>query len=387
MSRILVALLLLWSTAWAEPPQVVIVSGPQADEQVTALKWALRRVVDSRDNMRLLALDDLIGGGAAAGTMALERGIEALENLDFGAASTSLRLAALNLAGHARHKAEATQALYHLGRAQMALRDNRRAETTFALLFRLDPSFDPPPGTASPSNRRAMSAGGQRANQTKNGSLDVTWKDGAAAVFLDGVYRGMTPAAFPTLSAGPHHVRLTVDGSADTLEVIEVSHRKKKTVVGRHRALAKSTLWRRVMTGLADDPPDVDALRNLAAMTGGRQAILLVEDGDDGVVALLYDLPRQARVRRVEVDRLEDPSSGAQVLDELYTGLDPEAANMLASADLAAEGSEWDTRWLLWSAAGLGLVAAVVVPIVLFSDDEQRGLDPTPGTGAVIVRY
>ena len=365
----------------------MIVSGPQADEKVTALKWALRRVVDGRDNMRLLALDDLIGGGAAAGTMALERGVEALENLDFDEASTSLRLAALNLAGHARYKTEATQALYHLGRAQMALRDNRRAETTFALLFRLDPGFDPPSGTASPSNRRVMAAGGQRANQTKTGSLEVTWKEGAAAVFLDGVYRGMTPATFPKLSAGPHHVRLTVDGSADTLEVVEVTHRKSKTVVGRHRALAKSTLWRRVMTGLADDPPDVDALRNLAAMTGGRQAILLVEEGDAGIVGLLYDLERQTRVRRVEVSRLDDPSSGAQLLDELYAGLDPQAANMLASADLAAEGSEWDTQWLLWSAAGLGLVAAVVVPFALFSGEEEGGLEPTPGTGAVIVRY
>ena len=337
--------------------------------------------------MKLLALDDLIGGGAAAGSVALERGVDALDNLEFDEASKSLRLAALNLAGHPRHQADATRALYHLGRAQMARRSERRAETTFALLFRLDPNFDPPAGTASPSNRRVMAAGGQRANQTKQGALNVSWKKGDAAVFLNGVYRGMTPMSFDDLPAGPHHVRLTVDGSADTLEVVEVSPRKAKSVAGRYRALPKSTLWRRVMTGLADDPPDNDSLRNLAAMTVGQQAILLVEDGDDGVVALLYDLARRARVRRVVVSDLPDPSSGRQILDALYSGLDPQAANMLATVDLEAEGSEWDMRWVLWSAAGVGLVAAVVVPIALFSGDETEGIERKPGTGAVIIRY
>ena len=75
------------------------------------------------------------------------------------------------------------------------------------------------------------------------------------------------------------------------------------------------------------------------------------------------------------------------MLETLYAGLDPLAPNMLAAADLAAEQTPWDTRWLLWSAAAAGIVAAIVVPVALLSGDDEGGLQRTPSTGAVIVRY
>ena len=390
MIRALAASLVLGlcSTAAADRPRIVVISGPDAIPVVTALKWSLRGAVEARDEMALVGLGDLIGGGAAAGAMAMEKGVEALEKMDFDSASDVLRQAALTFVGYRSRRQDAVDALFHLGRAQVARRKPKQAETTFALLFRLMPTYQPPDGTAPPSVRRAMAVGGERANQMRSGQLEASWEGGVAAVFVNGDYRGLTPLSVVGLPVGPHHVRLAKDGSADTVAVTEVSARAVARIVGKFRALPKSTLLERVVQGLDYDPPDTDALRNLAAMTGGQQAILVRGDDDDELFLSLYDLTRQHRVRTVPVRAPGGimPSPEA-LLGLLYAGLDPQAPNMLAAADLAAEGEFWDHRWLLWSAAAVGVIAAVVVPLVIFADDDTQGLEPTPSTGAIIIRY
>ena len=376
------------SVAAAGPPRVVVISGPEASPAVTALKWSLRGAVDARKDLALVGLGDLIGGGTAVGTIAMEKGVEALEKMEFDSAIKALRKAALIFVGYRSRRPEAVDALFHLGRAQVARREPKRAETTFALLFRLMPSYRPPEGATPPSVRRAMAVGGERANQARQGQMEISWKDGVAAAFVNGDFRGVTPVSITDLAIGPHHVRVAKDGSADSVSVTEVSGRSVAKIVGQFRALPKSTLFERVVKGLDYDPPDADALRNLAAMTGGQQAILVRGDGDADLSLSLYELVRQQRVRTVPVRTPGGitPSPEA-LLNLLYAGLDPQAPNMLAAVDLASEEAFWDHRWLLWSAAAVGVVAAVVVPLVIFADDDTQGLEPTPGTGAIIIRY
>lgn len=78
------------------------------------------------------------------------------------------------------------------------------------------------------------------ADPANTGSLSVTTTPAGAAIFLDGVQRGISPATIPGLTPGDHTLLLKLDGYADLSPPVTITAGQTQTYT---TALAKKSLF------------------------------------------------------------------------------------------------------------------------------------------------
>ena len=128
------------------------------------------------------------------------------------------------------------------------------------------------------------------------------------------------------------------------------------------------------------------ALRDLKSLFFADQAVLL-EFGSGRVVGHLYDLKAGRRVRRVTLELEEPEETGREVVAGLYRDLDVRAPGLAAPDLQVPAGPPYHSRWWFWPAVGLGVAAAIAIPVALFVQDEEDGLTRQDGQGALVLRF
>jgi len=76
-----------------------------------------------------------------------------------------------------------------------------------------EPTGSPSPVTGTGANPPAPAG---------SGALSVTTQPSGAKVYIDGVMGGVTPTTIPSLPAGPHTVRLVMDGYEEIVTTVTI---------------------------------------------------------------------------------------------------------------------------------------------------------------------
>ncbi len=379
----------------AAPPVRVVVLPvePATTPEVAEVLWAARAAVEEQDD--LLSVDiagTLDAGGEEAvdadGARALlTTGQQLFADLELEEAGRKVqRAGSLLVAAGALEEAAASFAL--LAQIHAARKDAAGVRSAFTLLLRVAPDHELDLNALPPSVRRAFKQAKAENRKAKEVSLRVESSPVPAAVRVDGHFVGVTPLLVQDIRRGAHLVSLEADGYRRDVRVAVVRGGavRRRLESARKAPLLVQAAQRLPEQVLGDSMGS--ALRDLRALFFADQAVLLeVEDGK--VTGHLYDLKVGLRVRRV-ARRLGDPRSvGAEVVEALYRGLDPRAPGLTAPdvEDPETAGLPYHQRWWFWPAVGTAVVAAVAIPLLVFVEEGEGGLDREDGTGSLVLRF
>ncbi|MEZ4431096.1 MAG: PEGA domain-containing protein [bacterium] len=385
--------------ARARVPVVVLGAHPWTQADAIEALWAARGVIDAHPELVSVDLAQQLGGGRARDEAAMraliEAGVEAYDQADMGEAEKHLSIAALIGSGQAVTLPLAVEALSTLARLRAAQQDEKGAVQAFVRLLRLMPGFTLDPAQAAPSAARRLAKAQAIIDEAAASRLRVAAEPVAAAVFVDGRLRGVTPLYLASVPAGTHHLRIAADGYRDDLGLVELRAGRETPVQATLPAAEKAALFDQIVAALPDDVEHGDAqagLGDLKALTGAEQAVVLSATQAGWLHGALFELRSLRRVRAVKVPLTPDATEAGQaVIRELYRGLDARRPAQVPAAAVAAVAEpepEGGSRWWLWTSIAVGVAAAVTVPLVIWAlDDDEGGVPRAPGTGAVIIRY
>lgn len=376
-------------------PVVVVAAHPLSKGNAVTALWAARAVIEAHPALEPVDLSERLGGGRPMGAGAIRKllddGKVAYESADVDEAEKDLSIAALIASGRAAQRALAIEALSTLARLRAARKDESGAVRAFVRLLRLEPGFALQPSDASPSAQARLDAARAIIDEAKPARLRVVTEGLTAAVFIDGRLRGVTPLYISDLPAGTHHLRIAADGHRDDLTLVDLDPGRETRLTVALLDSEKATLFDQIVEALPDTVASGDAragLRDLKALAFAEQAVVLGVDGST-LSGALFDLKAMRRVRAVDVPldrRGED--AGRDLIRELYRGLSPREPGLVAATPTPEQSGDEGPRWWLWGSIAVGVAAAVAIPVVILSlDDETPGIPRDEGTGAVIIRF
>ena len=414
--RLLVALILLVLPAQSVAASKYVVTlidleaegAPEGVDTVAQVIEALQvhPQVDYRELHRLLdaGANDVHYGNVASARQAFADGRVAFDRGEADAALQSFSNARFLLDasfGFAPTSGLLVDTMLYLGASQMAMLDRpqtedqiaeRDVEVTLTGLLLRHPDlvyakdyFEPPFNSKVEQVR-------DRVSKMPRGDLRVTTeRDRPARVYVNGVYRGVTPLTVPGLVAGRHLVRTLAQGFAVTQARTEVLPHTRNGITLRLVEARKGQMLSRLIPDLRDEVErGAPTSRTLGALKGllfTDYAILAHADPrPEGTVvrASLYSLTSGSRVRSAEVVfGPEGPRRpAARLVDQLLT----EDA-LPAPVAAASSGGGILTRWWFWAGAG-AVVAGTVAAVLLTQEEEAQPLGlPKNGSGALLIRF
>lgn len=375
-------------------PVVLVSAHPLAKGNAVTALWAARTVLEQHPVLEPVDLASRLGGGrpmdATAIRALLDEGRAAYDAADVGEAEKDLSIAALLGSGRPGHRALAIEALSMLARLRAAQKDEKGAVRAFVRLLRLAPDYTLDAALASPSAQGRLDAAKAIIAAARPARLRVTTEGGPAAVFIDGRLVGVTPLYLPSIPAGTHHLRVAADGRRDDLSLLDLDPGRETSLQIALLPSEKVAVFDQIQEALPDDVRSGDprdGLRDLKALAFAEQAVVVGVEGAT-LRAALFDLKALRRVRAVEVplDR-RGFDAGREVVRALYRGLSPRDPGLVA-AEPTPEPADDGVRWWLWGSIAAGVAAAVAIPLVVLTlDDEPAGVPRDAGTGGVIIRF
>ncbi|MBV71312.1 MAG: hypothetical protein CMH52_08175 [Myxococcales bacterium] len=383
----------------AERPVVFITATTNDRDATSELIWCLRERIhqsnqlDSRDPAGLL--DGAADQSVTSATRTLRRGVEAFSAFELDEAARKFEQASLVLVGWKSHHDKAIQALSLLGQTYAALGEIAMRDRVWRRLLMLSPDHQLRDASVSPSTRKSLQKARRDLRGLKrNGRIDVKRsRKMPTAVFLNGQFVGMAPLQLKGLSRVTHHLRLSSDGYKHDNAFIDLEHRRRARLTYTGASTARRQLYAQIHRQL---PRRVFGsefegfLRELKALVVSDQAILLSRI-DGHYEAALFDLNRDRRASqmRIPVDTFSVQDAASRIFSGLYERIDLVAPTAPRAQTLPMAGHTLEragTNWWLWGGLTAGLVAAIVIPIVVWPESSS-GLDRKAGTGAVIFRY
>lgn len=384
-------------TAQAEQPKVrvvVVTVQPPATSELAALVWSARDAVSEMDALVSADIAGALSSGgedpvdADGARGLLETGRKAFEDLALDRAATQVRRAGALLVA-AGAATDAAGAFSLLAQVQRARKDADGVREAFSLLLHVAPDHEIEPGSVPPSVQRAFDEARTEQETAKQVALRVEARPVPAAVSLDGKRLGVTPALLRDLDAGSHVLAVEADGFRRDVRVVRVRGGALSATLepARRAALLEAALG--ALPAQVERDQVGPGLRDLKSLFFADQAVLISLDGAR-VTGHLYDLKVGLRVRRTTFDLGDDPrETGEDLVDALYRGLDPRAPGLTAPEIEAPEnaGEPYHQRWWFWPAVGVGVAAAVAIPVALLVDSDEEGLTRRDGEGALVLRF
>lgn len=381
--------------AGAQPEvRVIVVSvQPPATTELAGLVWSARMTIREMEALANADVagalssggDDPIDADGARGLLAQGRQAFADLELDRAASSVQRAGALLVAAGEA---GDGAKAFALLAQVQRARKDDAGVREAFSLLLHVSPDFELDAGSVPPSVRRAFEETRERSREADDVKLRIDASPVPAAVSLDGRLLGVTPALLHGVPPGAHVLAVEADGFRRDVRVVRVKGGAVRRQLEPARRAALLDQAMKNMPAQVERDATGPALRDLRSLFFADQAILIELHGRD-VTAHLYDLKVGLRVRRV-VRQLETPrETGREVVEALYRGLDPRAPGLTAPEIETPEevGRPYHERWWFWPAVGVGVAAAVAIPLAVLADSGDDGLSRHDGEGALVLRF
>lgn len=292
-------------------------------------------------------------------------------------------------------------ALAYLGAALTLRGSADEGLSTFAELLVLDPAFSPQGFTPLITKlfERAISQSSQHAT----GKLEIYTTPPNAAVFVDGVYRGVSPITLDSIAVGKHFLRIEKHGYAPYGGPVEITTEQNLTSQTRLKSITRGDelrdLLARAGSGVAQGGMN-GHLRELARLLicDALVVVNVSQSGKDiSVHGGVYARESATRIDQVQaVLTAENPSFQREAhaylerivrsLTELQAGQDPKtiAENHNTAKGLSGFGlsegagrqeQQNDQRTGAYANTGSNSVDDVVVPSTPAIDGAPDGLD------------
>lgn len=242
-------------------------------------------------------------------------------------------------------------------------------------------------------------------------SIAVSTQPEASRVFVDGRYRGVSPAYRPGLRRGLHFVHVERQGFARRGATVDTDSGDADSKVdvtmepARRRGVLDALLPGIQTEFGAPDAPKDGAIVRLQSALLVDFAILFRASGGSGqkrIEMALYDLTTGRRVNQVDGtvnwenrDRvakdtvMELVGKLADVAVQQQVALVPEPASDPGAGTSAVAGTPYFKTWWFWTLIGVGVAgvaAGIAVPLALSGDDAPAGV-PQDGNGAILLRF
>lgn len=118
------------------------------------------------------------------------------------------------------------------------------------------PKVEPDPKVFNPSMRKVFQNTVEQVNKKAQGNISITSSPGYAKLYVDGVFRGITPVTAEQLAPGRHYVRLVKDGYRSFGTIVTVKGNKVTKLNGALKPTKKFNTFDKALTVASE------ALRN-----------------------------------------------------------------------------------------------------------------------------
>ena len=332
----------------------------------------------------------------------LRSGKEQYDNLELDAAIDELNKAIEEFqkaAGRLGGGEEYLEALLYLGAAHILSGDNERGTQSFRTVAMFDKRKILDPKVFPPSMIEIFDKTKEDVAASPVGTVLVKSNPAAAEVYLNGVFKGITPLTLVKIPEGVHFVRVEKDGYLPWGQQVEfyATHEETAEANLKEAALASkfSEECKRVLSDLDEDPPRKAAIQFGEWLRVERVLLASVKQRGDEVVAEAVMIQLQPP-KKLSFKKTEFNLTSANFLaradaffSSLYrdvkmpavegegkrtTPLLTAAAKCHSDSDCstgevcdnasgscipyAPEGDQWYEKWWFWTIVGGGLAVA-----------------------------
>lgn len=281
---------------------VVTIAIPfDAQSQTTSVRVA--RIADEvyafDPDAALLDLERVLEGGdppwvdkLAEAKQLAQKGRQAMDALELSVAADAFAGAVVNyeqaVAG-LKDMTPLVEALAQQGAVYTLLSDARAAKASYARALALDPAYRIEKGATSPKVSAAFEAAMKEARAAGQGSLTVYSTPGVAEVWIDGVFRGISPFTVD-IGAGRHYVRVLRDGYLTFATGVEVKRGSEASVQASLRPAARLAKLEELSVRVPRNKESIKPVAELAAALQVDQLLAVVVEDENGSVLLTATL-------------------------------------------------------------------------------------------------
>jgi hypothetical protein len=356
---------------------VVITSQGGIDKQKTILEGAAQAAIVASPDYSI-GSGDTVMYAIPANAMGFQEEAQALfdqaqndyNEFEFEAAVEKLELALSKLEGGAAYLMDAklaTNILYYLGVIHMFNMEEAKSNEAFMRAYVMAPDQEPDPDIFNPEMIEMFTDTTKQLYTIGTGTLSVSSDPGAAHVYLDGRYMGITPLNIDNIVAGKHFVKVVHSGFQYWGSVAEIKSGGTKKVDAKlfpaYNASKVFTLAEG-LPGLLGKSVDVAApsLKAMADQLGVNQLLVIWVTSADSVSIsatwMIYDKVKGTMIAQRQGDSLPLQDGALSMMGDELT------RNTLAAGLLAAT-------------TGTGEVTIIGPPVTGNGD----GPGPGPGDG------
>lgn len=293
-------------------------------------------------------------------------------------------------------------ALMHLGACEAGTGRHERAVDAFRAALRLRPEATLDDYAVVPEAEAAFAAARERSRSAGTGALSVDSDPGAAEVYLDGKFVGVTPWVEAAVPAGPHWVSLRKVGFERRGMAIDVPEGGSTAVPpsrGKLTPARRRPLYENAVVKLGRLGPDgseaVEAIEDVKALFLSDLAVVVHASeaaGGRSARLSLWDLATMQRVwSGVEPEQGFVAELGRGTAESLVSralaAYDERAGVKESGAATVKVRGGIHTKWWFWTIIGAAVVGGTTAALVLTRpQSESHGL-PHDQTGAVVIRF
>jgi len=289
--------------------------------------------------------------------------------------------------------------LLQLGAARLASGDKSGAEAAFkrAAILRADLSRTDVGQTAAQAYEDAKAS----VAELGLGAATITTVPPAAEVYVDGRYKGISPATVAGLRAGPHMVAVFKTGFARQSAQIQVSSDEMTDETIELKAARRKLLFDQLKGQLTAEldklqgtpPRGGDGVRQIAALLFSETAVIVRLSGAPEakkVELFAFDTGSQILLHKVSgtVDwSYRNKAAIRKLVSKLLSFDYAVALGGDREGTAGAGGGGITSKWWFWTLVGVG-VAGVTAGVVLAAlPGEEPPPFPKDGSGAVVISF
>lgn len=283
--------------------------------------------------------------------------------------STSLGLYIEQALPSVEDMAELVDAFVYLGATHFLAGDREAAHAAFKSAIIIDPEYVPDEAIFSPPLLVAYQGAVYELSSESKGVFTIVSHPAHSEVWLDGIYRGLTPVTVEGLALGVHYLVVRHRGFVPASDHAEVSPADPKTLEmnltagtaqGVYRANVKRALQQ------IGPQPIPDAVRQLASMFEVGRIIIgrVTTEGDRSTLEVFaYDAQVGALIARDSVEFRAGSDKSRLILSRFADDFLPKAAASAAPLEIAMETPEFLKKWYFW--AGTGAAVAILTGLAV----------------------
>lgn len=241
----------------------------------------------------------------------MQKAVSAYETLELDPALDYLNKALAKFERNAAYVTDikkVAQVLTMLGAVHILRGEDKTGAQRLAQAVAIEPGVEPDPRFFNPSMRQIFQKVADQVGARPKSTLSFTSNPSYAEIYVDGVFKGVTPAAVERVNEGKHYIRLVKEGYKSHGDLVTALSGREVSENGTLRAQKTLDAFDKVVSAAlvdlaehaSDGDDDVGAVQKLREFLQADQ-VFLAEVRLDGervkIVAGQYDLVGKKRLK------------------------------------------------------------------------------------------